>query len=122
MEETLQDWRNPQVTGRYREAPHVPLAPYGDEESALDEIQSPYQLLLNGQTGKIAGQRPADWRKIGLLSAGLILPGLLLFLFFLIFLPEVYGAGGGFWTFFVFLAGLLVSIAIAWQAQRLDKI
>ena len=49
MEETLQDWQDPRVTGRNREAPHVPLAPYGDEESALDEIQSPYQLLLNGR-------------------------------------------------------------------------
>jgi beta-galactosidase len=49
VEETLWDWQNPQVTGRNREPPHVPLAPYGDEKSALDESRSPYVLLLNGR-------------------------------------------------------------------------
>lgn len=29
----------------------------------------PYQLLVNGQTGLVAGQRPADWRKIALVTA-----------------------------------------------------
>jgi DNA-directed RNA polymerase subunit RPC12/RpoP len=82
----------------------------------------PYQLLMNGQTGKIAGQRPADWRKIALLSVGLILPGLLLFFFFLLFMPDVYGSGGGFGSFFFFIAGLLIAIAIALRAQKLDKI
>ncbi len=82
----------------------------------------PFQLLMNGQTGTIAGQRPADWRKIGLFAAGLILPGLLLFLFFLLFLPEVYGSGGGFCSFAIFFGGLLAAIAIALQAQKLDKI
>jgi hypothetical protein len=72
--------------------------------------------------GTIAGQRPADWRKIGLLSAGLILPGILLFLFFLFFLPEIYGSGGGFCSFAIFFGGLLITIAIALQAQKLDKI
>ena len=44
-----QDWQTPGVTGRNREAPHVPLAPYGDEESALNEGTSPYVRLLNGR-------------------------------------------------------------------------
>ena len=42
------------------------------------------------------------WRKIGLLSTGLILPGILLFLFFLLFLPDVYGSGGGMLAFALF--------------------
>jgi Zn finger protein HypA/HybF involved in hydrogenase expression len=37
-----------------------------------------YQLLVNGQTGAVAGQRPVDWRKVGLALAALVLPGLLL--------------------------------------------
>jgi hypothetical protein len=82
----------------------------------------PFQLLMNGQTGTIAGQRPADWRRIGLLSAGLILPGILLFLIFLLFLPEIYGSGGGFCAFALFFAGLLIAVTMALQAQRLDKI
>jgi hypothetical protein len=83
---------------------------------------TPFQMLMNGQTGTIAGQRPADWRKIGLLSAGLILPGILLFLFFLFFLPDVFGSGGGFCSFAIFFAGLMIAVAIALRAQRLDKI
>jgi len=46
--QTLKDWQDPRITGRNREAPHVPLAPYADEESALHEIGSPYLQLLNG--------------------------------------------------------------------------
>jgi hypothetical protein len=48
LAETLQDWQDPRVTGRNREAPHVPLAPYADEGSALDEVRSPFVRLLNG--------------------------------------------------------------------------
>ena len=82
----------------------------------------PYQLLINGQSGEIAGQRPADWRKIGLAAAGLLLPGILLFLFLLLFFPDVFGSGGGFWSFILFLGGMLISIGMALQAQKLDKI
>ena len=77
---------------------------------------------MNGQTGKIAGQRPADWRRIGFLAAGLILPGILLFFFFLLFMPDIYGSGGGFWSFIIFFSGLLIAIAIALRAQKLEKI
>jgi hypothetical protein len=35
-----------------------------------------YQVLVNGQTGAVAGQRPVDWRKVSLALAGLVLPGL----------------------------------------------
>jgi hypothetical protein len=38
----------------------------------------PYQLLANGQTGQIAGQRPVDWRKIILAIGGALSPALLL--------------------------------------------
>jgi Zn finger protein HypA/HybF involved in hydrogenase expression len=37
-----------------------------------------YQVLVNGQTGAIAGQRPVDWHKVGLALALLVLPGLIL--------------------------------------------
>jgi len=82
----------------------------------------PYQLLINGQTGELAGQRPADWRKIGFVAAGLTLPGILLFLFLLLFLPDIFGSGGGFWSFVIFLGGMLAAIAIALQAQKLDRV
>lgn len=40
---------------------------YGDET---------FQVLINGQSGKIAGQRPVDWRKSGRWLATLALPAL----------------------------------------------
>ena len=44
----------------------------------------PYQLLVNGQTGLVAGQRPADWRKIALIA------GIPLLLAMLIMLWQVF--------------------------------
>jgi beta-galactosidase len=48
MGQTLQDWEDPCVVERNKEAPHVPLAPYLDEDTALDEISLPFVMLLNG--------------------------------------------------------------------------
>ena len=81
----------------------------------------PYQLLLNGQTGAIAGQRPADWRKIALVSAALMLPSVLLFLILLAFVPDVWI---GRWLFvaLLFIAGTAAAIFIVLQAQKLDEI
>lgn len=48
MRHKLQDWENPRVVGRNKERPHVPLRPYADETAALEESESPYVKLLNG--------------------------------------------------------------------------
>jgi beta-galactosidase len=54
MREELRDWEHPGVLARNKEAPHVPLAPYGDEASALTGgpaamgTETPYLRLLNG--------------------------------------------------------------------------
>jgi len=37
-----------------------------------------YQVLVNGQTGAIAGQRPVDWTKVWLAVGGMLAPGVLL--------------------------------------------
>ncbi len=37
-----------------------------------------YQVMVNGQSGKIAGQRPVDWRKVVLAAGGALLPGIIL--------------------------------------------
>jgi DNA-directed RNA polymerase subunit RPC12/RpoP len=37
-----------------------------------------FQVLLNGQSGAIAGQRPVDWTRVWLVVAALLAPGLLL--------------------------------------------
>lgn len=85
---------------------------YGDER---------YQVTLNGQTGTIAGTRPADWRKIWLVIAALLGPGLLiglgglLLIPFLGPLPTAIGFG-------LSIAALITSIVILVRASRLDDI
>jgi len=37
-----------------------------------------YQVMANGQTGEIAGQKPVAWLKIWLAVTALLLPGLLM--------------------------------------------
>ena len=37
-----------------------------------------FQMLVNGQTGTIAGQRPVSWLRLGLASLAVLAPGLLL--------------------------------------------
>jgi hypothetical protein len=46
--------------------------------AAYQHGRKTYQVVVNGQTGAVAGQRPVDWRKISLAIAGLVLPGLIL--------------------------------------------
>jgi hypothetical protein len=78
-----------------------------------------YQVLLNGQTGKIAGQRPVDWRKIWLVVAALMAPGVILAI-----LSQVVISMADFIPFAVILAivGLVISIVIFIQAQKMDDI
>jgi hypothetical protein len=64
-----------------------------------------YQVLVNGQSGSVAGQRPVDWNKIWLMSAVLLAPGLLLVLASLMLL---------------LLVGLISSAVIFFKAQGLD--
>lgn len=82
----------------------------------------PFQLLINGQTGAIAGQRPADWRKIALTAAALLLPGLLLFFILLFLAPDFYGSGGGLLAFLLFGGGLATALYLVFQAQKLDQL
>ena len=51
-----------------------------------------YQIMANGQTGKIFGQKPIDWTKVWLAIVLMILPGLLLIL---IGIPTMAAAGSG---------------------------
>lgn len=44
-----------------------------------------YQVLINGQTGELAGQRPVDWKKVLLVTGGVLLPAVVLGLLALIF-------------------------------------
>jgi len=76
-----------------------------------------YQVLINGQTGVVAGQKPVEWWKVWLAIAGLLTPSILLALVGLVLL-LVGGIGifplglGG----ILFVIGLIISIYIFRQA------
>jgi len=98
---------------RYLLAP-VYLASYRYEQQI-------YQVMLNGQTGAISGQRPADWNKVWLVIALLLVPGMLLGLVGLITIP-LGGAGlgiGGF-GFILLVIGAVLSVILYQKAGALD--
>ncbi len=81
-----------------------------------------YQVLLNGLTGSISGQRPVDWEKVWLVILALLAPGLLLSLAGLITLP-IFGAGvavGGI-GFVLLLIGIVIAIIIGFRANSLSQ-
>jgi hypothetical protein len=83
----------------------------------------PYQVMVNGQTGTIAGQRPVDWTRVGLVAAALAAPGLLLCLLGLLTLlfGGVGVAIGGF-GLFLLIIGLVIDAIIIMKAMSLDDI
>jgi DNA-directed RNA polymerase subunit RPC12/RpoP len=80
-----------------------------------------YQIMVNGQSGAVSGQRPADWNKVWLVIAACLAPGLLLGLLGLVTLPfgglGVIPAGLG---FFLLIIGLIIAFVIYRKAQELD--
>jgi Zn finger protein HypA/HybF involved in hydrogenase expression len=57
--------------------------------AAYQHGRKTYQVLVNGQTGAVAGQRPVDWRKVGLALAALVLPGLIISALAWIWLSDI---------------------------------
>ena len=80
-----------------------------------------FQVLINGQTGKISGQRPVDWTKIWLVVAALVAPGILFGLLGLLTLP-LGGAGVpiGIFGLILLFIGLVVGIILLVNASQLD--
>lgn len=81
-----------------------------------------YTLMLNGQSGRLAGQKPVDWKKVrrtcllvGLLPLILVLIGVLLLM---------ANQGSGFLLFggFVSFIGLIVAISLYTQAKKAEDI
>jgi len=94
----------------------VYLAPYLYEGKT-------YQVLINGQNGSIAGQRPVDWNRVWLAVAALVAPGILLSLLGL--LTVVFGGIGvavGGVGFVLLIIGLVIAIIILVQANKMDDI
>lgn len=80
-----------------------------------------YQVMVNGQTGAVAGQKPVAWWKVWLAIAGLLSPGALSGLLGLILLAAGIGViplvlGG-----VLFAIGMAISIFILNQAMEAGK-
>lgn len=82
-----------------------------------------YQVMVNGQTGDVSGQRPVDWLKVWLAIAALLAPGLML---------GVIGAitllFGGLGMVFLVIGFILLVVGLGWgikligTAQRMDDV
>ncbi len=80
-----------------------------------------FQVLVNGQTGTIAGQRPVDWTRISLAIAAALGPGLLLGIIGL--LTLVLGGVGvviGGVGLFLLLIGCVITFFIVRTAMQMD--
>jgi DNA-directed RNA polymerase subunit RPC12/RpoP len=74
-----------------------------------------FQVMVNGQTGTIAGQRPVDWKRVGWTLAGAFLPGLLLGIVAAVLLANDYGIGAA--------IGLVAGLALlAWLIFVIDTL
>lgn len=78
-----------------------------------------YQLLVNGQSGVVAGQRPADWRKIALVS---IVPMVLAALVMLYQWFVQMGDGNDLNAIAIglFLLGVALAVGLGIQGAKLD--
>jgi len=82
-----------------------------------------YQVIINGQSRTIAGQRPADWGKVWLVIAGILSPGLLLCLAGVI--TVLLGGVGiiiGGLGFVLLVIGIIISAVIGKKAAEMDDI
>jgi predicted RNA-binding Zn-ribbon protein involved in translation (DUF1610 family) len=85
--------------------------------------KQPYQVMINGQTGEISGQRPVDWNKVWLVIALLLSPGLLLGLLGLITIPlGGIGIGVGALGFILLVIGMVIGFIIWRKADALDDV
>lgn len=74
-----------------------------------------FQVMLNGQSGIVAGQRPVDWRRVGWIMGGALLPGILLAAAAALLQANGYAAGG--------FVGVLAGFAIlAWLIFVIDTL
>ncbi len=80
-----------------------------------------YQILINGQTGKIAGPRPVDWGKVWLVVALLLAPGLLVALYGL-FTGGEKGQGILLGGVFFLLIGVVIDFFLLSQAQEMEHV
>jgi DNA-directed RNA polymerase subunit RPC12/RpoP len=129
-EETRSDCRNQASTSRIRN--FSMQLDFSDESwryillpvyvAVYRYADKPYQVMINGQTGAISGQRPVDWTKVWTVIGLSLAPGILVGLIGL--LTILFGGVGvviGGFGFFLLVIGLIIAFIIFQQAQNLEK-
>lgn len=83
--------------------------------------EKPYHVAINGQRGTIAGPRPADWRKLWLIVAAFLIPGIVALAVALTLatagLAQALAIGGG----VLIAVGLVAALLLVTEAQRLQN-
>jgi DNA-directed RNA polymerase subunit RPC12/RpoP len=78
-----------------------------------------YQVVVNGQTGKVAGDKPVAWTKVWLVVGALVLPGIVVAGIALVLGMMRYATGGWFVLGgFLFAVGAIIAIVLIQQATR----
>jgi uncharacterized membrane protein (GlpM family) len=82
-----------------------------------------FQVLINGQTGTIAGQRPVDWRKVAQVLGLWFLPGLLLAIVAAVLLANEIDLGGAVMLAagFALLAWIIFAITTVSKAGKMAQ-
>lgn len=78
-----------------------------------------YQIVINGQTGKVAGDKPVAWAKVWLIVAAAIAPGLIVAGLALVLAIAGYRSGGYFFAGgLVLIVGALCAVWVIQQAMQ----
>jgi DNA-directed RNA polymerase subunit RPC12/RpoP len=90
--------------------------------AAYQYEQKTFHAVVNGQTGVISGQRPVDWKKIWLVIAAILSPGILAGLLGIILsISSEEWMLLGFVGLFLFVVGVIISITILVKANKEGK-
>jgi hypothetical protein len=82
-----------------------------------------FQVMVNGQTGQVAGQKPVAWLRVWLAIAALLSPGACLGLAGLLTLPlGGLGAAGLVAGFVLLVAGLIGAIVLFRKARESEEV
>jgi predicted RNA-binding Zn-ribbon protein involved in translation (DUF1610 family) len=81
-----------------------------------------FQVMVNGQAGKVAGQKPVAWIRIWLAIAAALSPGACLGLLGLLTLATGFGAIGLVVGFILFVVGLIVAIIVFQKARASEEV
>jgi hypothetical protein len=81
-----------------------------------------FQVMINGQSGAISGQRPVDWLIVWLAVIATMVPAMLIALIGILF--QTFGDGSSWFimAFFAALVGAAASVGIVRTARAMDDV